>query len=211
MFLSHILDLVFPPRETELLVRHASIGELSRFLAPALVSLHGQVVTALLPYKEPLVKACIIEAKFYKNKKAFELLASTLAQHLMKSKLEKHTLSTRHTIFVPLPLSLRRKRERGYNQVEEVVARALKLMGGGGEMRTNILKRVRDTVPQTTLAKNAREENMRSAFSVHGRCSSSYHFILIDDVVTTGATLAAAFDAFAHAGAVHIRAIALAH
>ncbi|BAL23331.1 ComF family protein [Azoarcus sp. KH32C] len=89
-------------------------------------------------------------------------------------------------VLVPMPLHERRLRERGFNQAVEIarpLARAWKL-----PLELEAVRRVRDTVSQATLPWSRRRVNMRGAF----RCDTSFAgktVIVIDDVMTTGATL----------------------
>jgi predicted amidophosphoribosyltransferase len=101
---------------------------------------------------------------------------------------------------LPLPLATPRLRERGFNQAQ-LLARAaaarLDTRCAGG------LARVRATAPQASLPWAARSRNMRGAFAagpgVHG-----LRIALVDDVMTTGATLRAATLALRDAGAVDV-------
>src|SRR5213078_3128447 len=120
-------------------------------------------------------------------------------------------------LLVPVPLARARVRERGYNQSERL-ARAL-----GRRWRrpvVDLLVRTRDTVPQTALTPEARLANVAGAFATRnaeggtrngrtGECSafrlptSAFQrpLVLVDDVFTTGATLAEAARALDRAGA----------
>jgi ComF family protein len=92
-------------------------------------------------------------------------------------------------VLVPVPLSGTRLRERGYNQ-SELLARAL---GGRWQFPVvvNCLRRVRRTVSQTQLNPDERARNVAGAFVAGPAVSTLHgaHVILVDDVVTTAATL----------------------
>jgi ComF family protein len=125
--------------------------------------------------------------------------------------------------FVPIPLAPQRLRQRGYNQSERL-ARAL-----AREWRipvlVDVLVRTRETPTQTALTPETRLANVAGAFAMRnaelgmrngtGRVNSAFHisnstFILIDDVFTTGATLAEAARALEHAGATRIHGVTFA-
>ena len=107
---------------------------------------------------------------------------------------------------IPIPLSSRRQRRRGYNQSERLV-RALGDCTGVA-VRTDVLSRTRETPTQTRLAPEARAANVAGAFAAarvpRGGC------VLVDDVFTTGATLVAAADALVAAGAERVYAVTFA-
>ena len=110
---------------------------------------------------------------------------------------------------IPVPLHPRRLRERGYNQSMELarpVARAL-----GCPLRADGLARLRDTPTQTTLARAARAANVAGVFRATApRTLAGQHVVIVDDVVTTGATLGAAMAAARAAGAASVTGLALA-
>ena len=110
---------------------------------------------------------------------------------------------------VPVPLGSARRKERGFNQAEEVVRRAGEACGI--QIDTESLVRTRETASQVSLPKAEREKNMRGAFSAAHPLDPLHTYILVDDVATTGATLQAAIDALTASGAKHIVPIALAH
>ena len=99
---------------------------------------------------------------------------------------------------IPNPLHGSRLRTRGYDQALELarpLARALDL-----QLRGNILQRLRATAPQSELNALARHSNMRNAFVVRDDVALPAHVVLIDDVMTTGATLHAAAKVLRRAG-----------
>ena len=200
-----LLDLVFPPRETEHIVRSMSQETLAPLINPV-TNEFG--VVALLPYREPLVHALIVETKYHGNKTASELLASVLSDYLLERMSEETEIERRTVAFVPLPLSSKRKRERGYNQVEQVLRKTAEQLGA--HMETQLLTRMRHTTPQTKLSKVERKNNVMDAFHADTP-NPSYLYIVVDDVLTTGATLAEAVRTLTEAGADRVIAVALAH
>lgn len=102
---------------------------------------------------------------------------------------------------VPVPLHRRRLRQRGYDQALELarpLARALQLPCLPG------LRRVRPTAPQSALEAAARRRNVRGAFAAQAGLPA--HVALVDDVMTTGATLQAAALALRRSGVARVDA-----
>ncbi len=113
------------------------------------------------------------------------------------------------TALVPVALAGRRQRERGFNQAQE--------LGQGLSSKTNIpvwncLHRTRDTAAQTHQPdREGRWRNMRGAFALNPRFDvQGARLLIIDDVLTTGATVNACARALQEAGAASICALGVA-
>ncbi|MFA5131443.1 MAG: ComF family protein [Patescibacteria group bacterium] len=108
---------------------------------------------------------------------------------------------------IPIPLSKKRLRWRGFNQAE-IIAR--EFSSHFNYELTLDLKRERHGVPQASLSESERLANMESAFVWTGRDLNGCTILLIDDVVTTGATLNEAARTLRAAGASRVCALVLA-
>lgn len=128
-----------------------------------------------------------------------ELLAGVVASDLARG--------IRVDAVVPVPLHPARLGARGYDQVA-LLARAVAL-GAGLPLRA-ALHRIRHVRPQVELDRAARAHNVDGAFVSVAGSLSGLRVALIDDVVTTGATLGAAAAAARAGGACHVRAYVLA-
>lgn len=198
-FLSVLLDIFFPPQVRALRARTVSYESLSLLVKPVCIVSTDPPATALLPYRNPLVQAAITEAKFHDAKHAQNALGAVLAEYLAA------ILNERPCVLIPVPLSRARVRERGYNQAERI-CRATNL-----PVDTTLLKRIRDTPPQTGLGGKARRTNLHAAFAVTRTPDVDTLYIVVDDVITTGATLSAVTSALQACGALHLVPVALAH
>jgi ComF family protein len=101
---------------------------------------------------------------------------------------------------VPVPLFPVKQRERGFNQAERLARR----LGAAVNVRVEgeLLKRTQPTPSQTRLSRAQRAENMRNAFALKADESlRGAHFVLVDDVFTTGATTSACARLLMQAGA----------
>lgn len=155
---------------------------------------------ALWHYQPPLDRV-IHGLKFHR----LDYLGGHLARCLAE---ELEAEMGRLDLVVPVPLHWRRRLARGYNQAEEI-ARPLATLLGLPLLRG--LRRVRPTPPQTALSRRARLTNPRRAFRAQrGTLLAGKRVLLVDDVVTTAATLNAAAGALRRAGAEEVVALAVA-
>ena len=109
---------------------------------------------------------------------------------------------------VPVPLHWRRLFKRKFNQSAEL-ARHLSAISGR-QYIPDLLVRDRFTPSQDGLTRDERHENQRGVFSVHKRRETPKNILLVDDVMTTGATLSACAETLRAAGAERIDALVLA-
>jgi len=114
-----------------------------------------------------------------------------------------------YSMIIPVPLHVRRLRERGFNQ-SLLLARAVSA-GCGAPVDFLSLRRERDTPPQTRMGRRERQANIRGAFRVvHPDRIKDRHILLIDDVYTTGSTLAECARALLDSGAARVGVLTLA-
>lgn len=146
--------------------------------------------TALLFYtKKGLTQALIHQLKYKNQQKVGGFLGFWLAQNMIESK-----RFTSVTCIVPVPLHASKKRKRGYNQLTtfgQALAKKLKI-----PFVENILIRTAKNNTQTKKQRLDRWQNVSELFSViHHKELDGQHILLIDDVITTGATLEACYKA----------------
>jgi ComF family protein len=210
--LARLLELIFPIRDDEKMVRELANDELLALLDPELVPLgSGDSAAALLPFTDKRVRATVHEAKYRGTERAFALLCAVLSEYLREAMSESFVAGS--YVLVPVPLGAARRAERGFNQAEEVAKRAAKELGI--PLDATILTRTRETTSQVSLPRAKRLQNMRGAFTLSLSRGSAFDpahtYIILDDVLTTGATLSAAVAALKSAGASNVLAVALAH
>lgn len=112
-------------------------------------------------------------------------------------------------LIVPVPLHRTRLLERGYNQSAQLAQGLAETLGI--PFSEDTITRTRATPSQTSLSRPERWTNVSGAFSVtNPDFVAGKHLLLVDDVLTTGATLVAAAHALRHANAASVHAVALA-
>jgi ComF family protein len=127
--------------------------------------------------------------------------AEGMAERMARLSWPRDVVEERRAL-VPVPLSATRRRERGFNQ-SELIARSLATRWQI-PVWTDLLVRQRNTETQTRLTPNDRLRNVAGAFDVSSSVSTRLrgaHLVLVDDVVTTGATLNACAEMLIQRGA----------
>jgi ComF family protein len=153
------------------------------------------VVHAAFVYSAPLDRL-LPRFKFHRDLAAGALLSQLMAEVIAPF--------PRPDAVIPVPLHHARLRRRGYDQALELarpLARSLAL-----PLRDDLLQRVRITAPQSELSAPARRRNLEGAFTVNPGRPLPAHVALVDDVMTTGATLHAAAEALKRAGVERVEA-----
>ena len=147
------------------------------------------------------VREILHRGKFQGNRPALRRLATLAATRLQLMR------RSPPDAIAAVPLGARRRRQRGYNQAEVVAAvfaetAGLPVVSG--------LVRERDTPPQASRGEEARRANVAGAFAWRGAELGGAAVWLVDDVLTTGATLGAAASALRNAGARRVEAVVIA-
>ena len=118
-----------------------------------------------------------------------------------------------HDRVIPIPLSAERLQPRGFNQAWELASALCQQSKTLAPADARLLLRVKHTRPQSQLKREARLSNVKGAFQVEPLRASELkgrRVLLLDDVMTSGASMLAAAHALREAGAAHITAVVLA-
>ena len=204
-----LLDFLFPKAEA---VREIETADPEAFATKHAYRGVVPQAHALLTYRNRPVRLAIWELKYRKNGKIARLFADIL-EHGLENTPEHELTGQPANKKIPtitcIPLSEKRLRERGYNQIEQV----LRLLDKSRfDIRPELLKRNRHTVPQATLSRAKRLRNLTGCFEAVSPAEiRGKQIILIDDVLTTGSTLTEARKTLLEAGASEVVCIALAH
>lgn len=211
-FMQTLLDIILPPSERVRYARTITTSELEQYVNYPTVSGYPRAL-ALVPYRAPPVAACICALKFDGVRSMADTCATLLYPHLIAHLGEyEHVYSLADVTIVPVPLSSRRYRTRGYNHVHRIGQRLVQLDAGTClRWAPHALTRTRDTAPQSQQqSREARRQNIANAFQADARHVSGRTIVLLDDVITSGATMQAASEALTTAGAKDVLPVAIA-
>lgn len=169
---------------------------------------HLNNILVAMSYHHQLIHKAIKAAKYRPYASALlQPLSSLVIQFLYQFPKTCTYLSNNHFVLIPIPLSKIKYAHRGFNQAQ-YIALALS-QEFKWPLNTNLLIKKTRTRSQTELSYSSRKTNIKNAFSVlDTRCPKNV--ILVDDVITTGATLEQAAKTLKSAGAEKIWAIVLA-
>ncbi len=207
-----LLDLVFPPRCAGCRARGALLCATCRAACrpvpaaanaaahSALGSPYLRSTAGVFRFDGPLRQA-VHMLKYRRRRRVARPLGRLMADYVARSGLEIDAI-------VPVPLHRDRLRERGFNQAALLAAALAERLGV--PIEEHGLRRLRSTGQQAGLGRQARLHNVDGAFGWVAATPPPARVLLVDDVLTTGATIAAAAQALCEAGAVSVDALALA-
>lgn len=193
---SALFEVLLPRKKRLRDIEHISASDL------VVTAERRDLITALMPYEEHAVQLVIRALKYDKSERAATLCASILLDYLREYIAERTLFSEKPLLIAPIPLHPVRMRERTFNQIDFMLAH-LKAEAYDLPIRieNNLLKRTRNTPPQTLLDRKSRLLNVRGAFAVDRPAPDLQGpILLIDDVTTTGATLTEALFTLERAG-----------
>lgn len=167
-------------------------------------------------YKDPLIRNLVHTIKFKGDEKAAEIIASCMARHIdriLEPLLRSYLPNLRYKVLIiPIPSSHRRRMSRGWNQCE-IIARHIPSWSIYRPLvALHILKRSETTSFQKKLSRKERLAAQKDSFTVfpHHTLEETI-VIVIDDIVTTGATLQEAITTLTQGGYTKVFGIAFAH
>jgi len=161
-------------------------------------------------YKNPLVQNLI---KKFKYEPFLKTLASPLAyliiSHFLLTENKIIFKDQFNSLLVPVPLLSSKKRDRGFNQSEEIAQKLSSFFKI--PFLTNNLIKIKKTQPQVELKRQGREENIKGAFRIENPQEiQGKRIFLIDDIFTTGSTMEECARVLKQAGAREVWGIVVA-
>ncbi len=148
----------------------------------------------------------VLHAIKYKNNKDLAVLVG----QWYAEDLKEHELIKQVEAVIPVPLHVKKLQQRGYNQSEEFANGLAK--GFDASVNTTVLKRKEFTSTQTKKSKYERWENVEDKFDLNNPDELKHkHVILVDDVITTGATIEACCQTLQQIEGIKISVLCIAY
>ena len=172
-----------------------------KFLANKIIS---EFYSPFVFEKDKELQHAIHALKYDKRFPVGVFLGKVLATEIKSSK-----TNWNFDLIIPIPLHQLKKAERGYNQAYYIAK------GVGSKLKVRVsdraVKRIKYTQSQTTMNLNEREENISGAFKIRNQKTvRGKNILLVDDVITTGATISECGKVLLEAGATKIYAASIA-
>lgn len=233
IFVEICADILFPKKAGVRRLEMMSAGEILVSVAKA-EPVKKAEFTALFRYHDPLVKKIVWEIKYRGNKNLANTIGQLLCEKILHTiaheRLFDNELShpNENTLIVPIPISPRRLKHRGFSQTE-LIAKAV-MENIPEDLRSSflycpdILVKIKETPSQASLgSRNARLSNLSGAFGFADASPGADRYegasdiirgkniILIDDVITTGTTMKEASGVLMDAGAKSVTGFGIAH
>lgn len=214
-FLNTILDILYPANCIS--CQEKGVFFCMKCLAgcPQAERESAEWVFSLYDYRHPPIKKVLWLLK-YKGKVGFaNIFAEQMYGKILEELSELSVMQNfKDAVLVPIPLSARRHRERGYNQAELLCKELIKLDGDKNfTLEKNVLIKTKETEHQARIKERShRLKNLIDSFGVKNpELIKGRNIILIDDITTTGTTLNEAKKILKKSGAKKIIAFTVAH
>lgn len=151
-------------------------------------------------------RALVHELKYHKGLHVLDDMAA------LARRAEGVLRFVRGAALVPVPLHPRKERERGFNQ-SRMLAERLAREAGGATRVEELLRRAADTASQTAFGRKTRRANLKNAFALAPGAviTPGRHYMLVDDVFTTGSTLNSCAGVLRRAGCLTLDVVTFGH
>jgi len=236
MFLNTILDIVFPVKCLSCGKKGSDLCFDCLSASPAAERESAKWIFPLYDYRHLVIKKSLWLLKYNGKKRLVNVFAEIIYEKMMEELSELSVMENfTEPVLIPIPLAPRRYRERGFNQAELICKEIIRIsksrnltpnpspcQGEGCQRRgevfslvSNVLVKPKDTEHQARIRdRRERLKNLVGSFAVKNSGQAKIknkNIILIDDITTTGATLAEARKVLREAGARKVVAFTVAH
>ena len=213
--INELINFLFPilciscNKQNEILCAKCT-SQLNKLPNPSL-----QTHCSFFSYKDIIIKKAIWRLKYKNDKAIAQTLGSLLYDSLLEEIAEKIQFGViKIPLLIPIPLTKKRRKKRGYNQCERL-CEGIKSRDTENLFNYNkdTLLKIKDTAIQSKISqKQERLKNIKNCFSVKNKnIIYKKDIILIDDILTTGATLNEAKKVLLKAGARSVLMVTVAH
>jgi len=218
LFLNTILDIVFPVKCILCQKRGSDLCLECLRDAPGALRESAKWIFPIFDYRYPAIKKALWLLK-YKGKHRLAMVFAEIIYEKILEELSELSIMENFTnvIVIPIPLSPKRYRERGFNQAELICNEIVKIdkLRSGIDLKLvkNVLIKPKETDHQAQIKdRSARLKNITGSFAIKNiELIKNKNIILIDDILTTGATLNEARKVLRQAGARKVIAFTVAH
>lgn len=211
---NYFLDFLFPKSQSVIDLENLSATELINIF-PSPRAIDNERVIALFDYQDKQVRDLIWQIKYKKNSKLINSVALIIYEIICTELAERALFENFiNPLLVPMPMSQKRKAERGFNQTELICEAIINVdQARLLEYVPNTLLKIKHTESQTkTESKSARLKNLHNSMEVSDKEKlRNQCVVLIDDVYTTGASVTEATRALKEAGVRKILTLTIAH
>lgn len=221
-FLNTILDIIFPSKC--ILCGKSGVDLCLECLreAPAAERESAKWIFPLYDYRHPAIKKSLWLLKYKGKRRLANVFAEIIYEKILEELSELSVLENFvEIILIPIPLSAKRYRERGYNQAQLICEELVKInhlrhgvdIKNNFNLEKNVLIKIKETEHQARIRdKRVRLKNLIDSFAVKNEEKiKKRNIILIDDITTTGATLNEARKVLKNSGARKVIAFTVAH
>jgi len=208
-----LLSIVLPKEESVLKIEKLSEEFITNELSKTNET-NNPKFKALFQYKDKIVRQAIWEIKYRANKKILEKFTIALYDFILEEISDEMLFNNFHSpILIPIPTNKQSLKERGFNQCELIVKEIIKIDGGRNfSADFKSLRKIKETGHQSKTKNRAqRLKNLEGCFEADTEKVKGKNIILIDDVITTGATMKEATRALKRVGAKKVIGFALGH
>ncbi len=174
-------------------------------------AVYSKDIFVLFDYQNKIVRLIVKSIKYKNNASLRKKIAIYLYEEIVDISSEIALFEGSSPLLVPMPMSKLEKKKRGFNQCEELVKEIKKLGGENIEVSYDTLKKIRETKRQTELNREERMKNIMNSMEAENKIIKNRVVIVLDDVYTTGASLAEARRVLLSAGTKRVIGLFIAH
>jgi len=217
-FLDTILNMIFPVNCISCGKKDSDLCMKCLLNSPSAERETANWIFSLFDYRHIPIKKSIWLLKYKNKQKLANIFAEIMYGKIIEELAELSIINNFYKpILIPIPLSKERYKERGYNQAELICEELIKIDKNNNsnnfKLENKILLKIKETEHQAKIKdRGKRLKNLVNSFGViNGELIKGKNIILVDDVLTTGATLNEAKKILKQFGAKKIIAFTVAH